>query len=76
MSVRGLLSETRGAHVLAVREAGSEEIIDLQDGQRFDAPDLRLLRGGVITGRVFEVCPRGVPCYLDGWKGPPRQRRR
>jgi hypothetical protein len=30
----------------------------------------------LITGRVFDVCPRRRPCYLDGWKGPPRQRRR
>jgi hypothetical protein len=30
----------------------------------------------LLTGRVFEVCPRGVPCYLDGWTGPPRKRRR
>jgi hypothetical protein len=24
----------------------------------------------LLTGRVFDVCPRRVPCYLDGWKGP------
>ena len=28
----------------------------------------------LMTGKVFEVCPRRVPCYLDGWKGPPRRR--
>jgi hypothetical protein len=30
----------------------------------------------LLTGRVVEVCPRRTPCYLDGWKGPSRQRRR
>ena len=29
----------------------------------------------LLTGRVFEVCPRRKPCYLDGWKGPARKRR-
>jgi hypothetical protein len=24
----------------------------------------------LLTGKVFEVCPRRVPCYLDDWKGP------
>ena len=24
----------------------------------------------LITGRVFDVCPKTRPCYLDGWKGP------
>lgn len=28
----------------------------------------------LATGKVFEVCPRRVPCYLDGWKGPPKRR--
>jgi hypothetical protein len=26
----------------------------------------------LLTGKVFEVCPKRVPCYLDGWKGPGR----
>jgi hypothetical protein len=30
----------------------------------------------LLTGRVFEVCPRGVPCYLDGWKGPSKKKKR
>ena len=30
----------------------------------------------LLTGRVYEVCPRARPCYLDGWKGPPRKKRR
>ncbi|HYI99024.1 MAG TPA: hypothetical protein VEX36_05005 [Thermoleophilaceae bacterium] len=24
----------------------------------------------LMTGKVFEVCPRRVPCYLDDWSGP------
>ena len=27
----------------------------------------------LLTGRVFQVCPKRRPCYLDGWKGPQRQ---
>jgi hypothetical protein len=45
-------------------------------------PDLSETRAGqkqiarfLLTGKVFNVCPKRKPCYLDGWKGPPRRKR-
>ena len=44
-------------------------------------PDFSETRAGqkqiarfLLTGRVFQVCPKRRPCYLDGWKGPARKR--
>jgi hypothetical protein len=46
-------------------------------------PDFSETRAGqkqiarfLLTGKVFNVCPKRRPCYLDGWKGPPPRRKR
>jgi len=30
----------------------------------------------LTTGKVFDTCPRRVPCYLDGWSGPKKKRKK
>jgi hypothetical protein len=46
-------------------------------------PDFSETRAGqkqiarfLLTGKVFNVCPKRRPCYLDGWKGPSPRRKR
>ena len=51
------ISVTKGGFVRTVfgQPAPNTGAIQLQDGQRYDRGELRLPRGGVITGRVFDA---------------------